>query len=81
MTCSIYDSKVKAFMRPFFVRARGEATRLFDKQVNENGNPVHDYPEDFSLMVLGTYNEETGQFENLDAPENLGLGSHYKRES
>lgn len=76
---AVYDSKVQAFASPFFMRAKGEAVRAFQEAVNDPSTSLCKYPEDFSLMELGEYDESTGQFSNCTAPINLGLAAQFKR--
>lgn len=69
--CSVYDNAVKAFSRPMFVRAKGEAMRSF---IDECGNPKSElakHPSDYSLYLLGTFDEESGVFENSSPAELL----------
>ena len=75
----VYDSKVQAFMQPFFLRSNGEAIRSFADIANDPQSNVCRHPEDFSLMLLGEYDDETGSFTNEKAPTNLGLASSYKK--
>lgn len=67
---AMYDRAVGAYGRPAFVQSIGVALRGFQDEVNRAAadNQVHAHPEDFDLFHLGTYNEETGKFENLDSP-------------
>lgn len=76
----IYDSKVKVFEKPIYLRNHGEALRELEDAANDEKSKISMYPEDFSLMHLGTYDDEKGVFENRpNAPENLGLASAYKK--
>jgi len=76
---SLYDSKVQAFCQPFQMRTKGEALRSFEEVANDAATSVAKYPEDYTLMELGEYDESTGQFSNHIAPINLGLASTVKR--
>lgn len=57
--CSIRDSKVGAFMRPFFVRSVGEAIRVFSDDVNgkDAESVLRAHPEDFSLWHFGDFDD------------------------
>lgn len=74
---SVLDSKVGLFAQPFFMRSKGEALRAWVDNVNDKESPMSRHPGDFALMELGEYDEETGQFTNLQAPVNLGLATQY----
>jgi len=58
---TIYDSKVAAFLRPFFCRSDAEAIRAFTDTVTDPGSLLNKHPEDFSLFVVGDFDEETGR--------------------
>jgi len=79
IVCSVYDSKVKAFARPFFQKTVGEALRSFGEVVNDSSTQLYKYSEDFCLMHLGEWDEETGFFESLTQPLNLGMAASVKR--
>lgn len=68
---AIYDSKLEAFMTPFFQATRGLALRSFAELVNDSNHPVAKYPEDFSLWELGEFEPESGAFLISDV-KNLG---------
>lgn len=58
--CSVYDDKVGAFQRPFFVRSRGEALRVFMDACGDPESPLSKHLEDYKLFELGSFNEEDG---------------------
>lgn len=78
--CSVYDSKVNAYMQPFFCRTTGEATRLWTDTVNDPKTQFFQHPGDFTLMELGVYDEESGRIEMNDAYNNLGTAMQYKKD-
>lgn len=75
----VFDSKVGAYMQPFFLRSTGEAVRSFADLANDSQSNVSRHPEDFALMEIAEYNDEMGAFENRTAPINLGLAVQYKK--
>lgn len=75
---SVYDSKVQAYATPFLQRSKGEALRGFQEAANNSEINISRHPADYSLMELGTYDDQVGQFKNHTAPLNLGLASQYK---
>lgn len=75
---AVYDSKVQTYAQPFHMRTKGEALRGWQEVANDPNTQIHKHAEDFSLMELGEYDEQTGQFTNLTAPLNLGLATQYK---
>lgn len=70
--CSIYDSAVKAYLQPFFQRTRGEALRSFRAAVNEEGHNFQVHAADYTLFVIGEFDEDTGKLIPYDTPDNLG---------
>lgn len=74
---SVYDSKAQAYLPMFTVRSHGEAVRQFTDLANNKQTAVNKYPEDFSLMELGSFDDNTGTIDALDAPKNLGLAREY----
>lgn len=75
---SVFDSKAKAFMQPFYATAPGLAQRMFRDLVNGGQGAVSQYPEDFTLFHIGTFDDATGQVVALAQHVNLGLASMYK---
>lgn len=63
---AIFDSALQAFGQPVFVQAVAAGVRSFTDEVNQarEGNQLHDHPEDFDLWQLGTFDDESGVFEN-----------------
>lgn len=78
IACAIRDRQVDAFNRPFFVPARGLAIRSFTDEVNRDAkdNPMFNHPADFELFEVGSYDEETAQFETLSPPKSLAVASN-----
>jgi hypothetical protein len=76
---AVYDSKVNHYDQPFLMHSRGEALRSWITIVNDQSTSFFKYPEDFSLMELGEYDNITGKYKNHDVPVNLGLASNFKK--
>lgn len=60
---AVKDLAVQGFGMPFFVRAKGEALRSFQDEVNGRGQPnsaIQAHPEDYELYSIGHYEEEIG---------------------
>lgn len=76
---SIYDSKAKVFMQPMFMINEGAAWRSFHHVVNNGDSDVSKYPEDFSLYMIGEYNDGTGAL-TAHAPEVMVNGLQVKDE-
>lgn len=63
---SVYDSKVSAYMKPFFVPAVGAGIRAFSDEVNRGGDSeLSKHPEDYALYRLGEFDDQVGAFQEL----------------
>jgi len=76
---TVYDSKAKAFLKPFFFPAVGLALRAWEDTVNTPDTQFCRYPADFTLFEVAEYDEETGLFTNLQAHVNLGTALQFKK--
>lgn len=74
---SVYDSKVGAFMSPFFMRSKGEAIRSFESVVNDPTHAFNKHPGDYTLFFHGHFDECGGLFFLEASPLSLGLGLEY----
>lgn len=60
---AVFDLKAQIFHQPFAVSASIVAARQFRNVIiNKQGNLISDYPEDFELRDLGSFNELEGKF-------------------
>lgn len=75
---AIKDNAAAAFQRPAFAQHIGTAMRSFADETNraDRDNPMYQHPEDFELYHLGTYDDDTGRFENLAFPVQLLTGKN-----
>lgn len=74
---TVYDSKVEAFLQPFFAESRGAALRMWQETVNNAQTSIHKYPEDFTLFEIGEYYDDNARFENHVTPISLGLALEF----
>jgi len=68
---SIRDAKAEVFNTPFFQKTHGEAERNFQQLVKDGKSMVAQYPEDYDLYYLGTYDDQTGTIDPLDTPQHI----------
>jgi len=68
VVCALFDSAIQAYTRPIFVQAIGQAVRSFNDEVNRQAadNQLNAHPEDFHLSLIGTWDEETGKFDQAE---------------
>lgn len=71
LLCSVFDSASQLFGQPIFVVAKGQALRSFSDEVQRQApdNPLSQHPDDFSLYVLGEFDDESGELRSLASPE------------
>ncbi len=69
---AVYDAKLQAFGLPRFERMEAAAIRAFADGVNQEDktNNLFNHPEDYSLWLLGEYNDEKGEMD-MFKPKNL----------
>lgn len=57
---SIQDTKSQTFNPPFYQKKTEEALRTFSKICNDPQSMLSQFPEDFVLHLIGTFDDETG---------------------
>ena len=55
--CSIFDTAVEAYMRPFTARTEGEAIRMFEDLAADDTSEVSKHPEYYVLFKLAEFND------------------------
>lgn len=81
---SIKDSAVQSFMSPMFAPAVGGIVRQFGDEVKkastpERPNNLNEHPEDFELVWLAEFDDETGEFSKPEGGMRvLARGLDYK---
>jgi len=64
---AIKDLRASCFLNPFFSRNAHEATRAIQTVVNDPASNLNKFASDFSLHLVGTFDDETGV---LNTPQN-----------
>lgn len=77
---AVRDRAADVFGQPNFVASIGGAIRAFGDQINnkEPNNALAAHPDDFDLYELGTYDDETADF-NVHAPRQIAIGKDLVR--
>lgn len=70
---AIYDQKLEAYNRPFFLISDGVAIRAFQDEINNKESELSKHPDDYELYKIGEYNEETGEI-NPNLPQLIASG-------
>lgn len=63
---SIFDIKAQWYMSPTTIRNDEEAKRMFGDLAADERLEIGKHPEDFLLVRVGTFNNETGQLEGTE---------------
>lgn len=58
----VYDVKADHFSKPFFDESTANAIRGFEVVCNQDGTPFNQFPDDFRLYELGSFDRQTGEF-------------------
>lgn len=58
---SVHDRKAAVFARPFIAPNDGMALRSFAAAKLDPSTELAKFPEDFSLYLLGSFDDETGE--------------------
>lgn len=69
---SMYDVKAQTFIQPFAETSTIAALRGFEVAVNEGKSTFQRFPDDFCLMELAEFDQDTGALTPLTTPNNLG---------
>lgn len=72
---SVFDSKVGAYMTPFFMRSTGEAIRAMLTTARDSSTQFSKYPSDYTLFEIGSYDDQSAKFDMPESPFSLGLVS------
>lgn len=71
---AVLDLKAGFFMQPFPEQNTVSALRGFEVAVNESKSTFSQFPDDFALMELASFDQQTGEIVPHAAPLNLGTG-------
>ncbi len=77
MVYSVFDSKVGAFLLPFFSRNRAVALRSFTTACQDESTDFHRYAGDYTLFEIGEWEPEKGIYSPLESKLSLGLASQF----
>lgn len=59
---SVYDSAAKSFSHPFYVPREEQARRAFSDAVNSGTHEFSKHPGDYTLYLLGEWNDSTAVY-------------------
>lgn len=74
----MYDSKSEAYLPIFQSATIGTAVRAFEAAANEEGSPFHAHAADYTLNMIGEFDESTGNVQSIEGGHtNLGTALHF----
>lgn len=78
---AIRDRAADCFSTPMFFTSVGGGVRSFTDEINRpaENNQYYNHPEDFDLYELGSYTDETADFEILPQPRQVAIGKDVSR--
>ena len=74
---SVYDAKALFYGVPFFMPMVGMATRSFGDLIDDPRSAVNKHPEDYSLFLLGEFDDQSGVMVPQTAPSMIITGNEY----
>lgn len=76
---AVRDMKAEHFLKPFVDTSTANAIRGFSSLANEEKSAFNQFPDDFCLYELGSFDEQSGSTEILASPVNLGPARQFVR--
>lgn len=73
---SIFDSKAKAYLPPFFLHQEGMATRVFSDCITNKSHQFSKHPEDYTLFHIGTWDDGSSKI-TVQPPISMGNGVEF----
>ena len=68
---AVHDMKLGAHQRPIFSETVPLAERAFGDACQNAESPFFQHPQDFTLMYLAEWDQETGEFTNVTPTRSL----------
>lgn len=67
---SLFDRKTKIFHPPIYCHNTGHALRVYQSALkNGQSNMISEYPEDFTIYQVGSFDDNNGQITGVEQPE------------
>ena len=61
----VWDTKAEYFIAEMSFQTEAQAIRAFINTAKQDNNDISSNPEDFALVKLGTFDNVTGEYENV----------------
>lgn len=72
LSFTVLDKVAQVYGAPFHSKSKALALRDFAHACRDNQSALYRSPEDFSLWLIGSYDDETGIITPLSKPEHVG---------
>lgn len=76
---AVYDSKAKVYLPPVFCSNQQVAQRAFMGAANQRDHQIGANPADFSMFIIGTFDDDTAEIRMFPERINLGLAAQYTK--
>ena len=76
---SIYDQAADAYLPPFVLPRVEMAKRTFEQCINSKDHQFNLAPQDYTLFLLGNWDDETGRYSLRESNTSLGNGIEFLR--
>lgn len=70
---TIFDTKAKAYMQPFFSKNAATALREVQSAVDNTEHGFNTHAEDYSLFHIGNYDENSGKIDPISPTHIINL--------
>lgn len=74
---SVYDSKANAYGSPFFMPNQAMALRSFAAAALDKNSGIGQFPTDFTLFEIGTFDDSGGLIQPIEPFINHGLAASF----
>lgn len=68
---NVFDTKAKVYMEPYYTANDDVAVRIMVNCLRDPNHPFAKNPEDYQLFRCGEFDDTTGIFNMLPAPEHM----------
>lgn len=73
---AVKDTAILSYATPFYVTHVGSAIRGFMDECKNKESPIGKHPEDYELYLLGEFDDQTGEFDQI-RPERISSGKDH----
>ena len=78
VVASVKDRLADVYSQPMYFATEGQAIRAFQDALADTQNAMSKHPDDYDLVRLGSFNDTTGRFTNVELPTVLAMGKQLK---